>query len=578
MGELPRIPRLSLPTSASGNEKRVNKTRRVSKAELEQSQTQSSPIAANSRGLTPERPQRRRASSGGSNGGVENERGKRRLSSQGSDGNNPEERDRKRHSNRKPSDELCSLRGLSEEADAPSTGGDRTPEIDTPCRRPAALRRSTASYPSRVSSKPALPTRSQSDGSRDVLTPDAIDQNIERILKSKLPPLETTTKDWGYNYVLSVEQQNDEIEELLKVGHTTTTIQRRARNIKCQKARQIQDPENPASPPIRLHARAELLIKNELDNFVRPFWCIACRQTHKEYFTAPRHVVFEVTRRWRSFCALEPYDERGELRPMWLHRLQQIRRCGKEEKVDDHAERARRWAGFSETTRADELRYYAWVAASCALPFRWLFVAYLEALVIWILSPSQSRCAVGWLVLLGLLSLAEMLYSDMTLRMASTSSTNPGRRFPVANKTKGDELEFAHGSHKEDDTASSVVAAATAAGAGAGATDDDGDDDNNDGDGDVDDDNDDESDKNDDCQPPDPESVDGEVFVEREADNSPASSQYRTELEGLGTMDLAAATKHGESCITVYKVRRSRSSRKSGQSPEDAIPISESED
>jgi hypothetical protein len=140
---------------------------------------------------------------------------------------------------------------------------------------------------------------------------------IRNVFKKGLPK-ET---DNGINYVLTAWNQNNPEEVFLKVGFTKDTIESRQNRIRntCNHGSKNQTPHDQAR--IRLYKAAEALIIADLQSQKHVFDCI-CRTPHREYFKIPKGVALKVTKRWTSFCQMEPWDATGSLHPFWEERLE----------------------------------------------------------------------------------------------------------------------------------------------------------------------------------------------------------------------------------------------------------------
>ncbi|KAL2136166.1 hypothetical protein VTI74DRAFT_5219 [Chaetomium olivicolor] len=204
---------------------------------------------------------------------------------------------------------------------------DESPSISIARRRrSASSKTSTPSgrpRPAPCVARPTAKIRSASDPLPVVVTakrPYNSDVAIEDLIRGTAKIRMQT----GFVYVLTAVHKG---KHIVKIGHTTSSVERRVRQIE-QTCRCIQF-DRPSidlpQPQIELHyMTVEKLAHIELRNFRYTFDC-PCGKRHLEYFDVDHEVARHVVKRWIRFCEASPWDARVgqklELKDEWRDRL-----------------------------------------------------------------------------------------------------------------------------------------------------------------------------------------------------------------------------------------------------------------
>ncbi|ROV92370.1 hypothetical protein VMCG_09113 [Cytospora schulzeri] len=73
------------------------------------------------------------------------------------------------------------------------------------------------------------------------------------------------------------------------------------------------------------HFRIEMVIHLQLHNVrLRDVGCIGCGARHEEWFGVDVGYAERLVSLWQGFANCHPYDEQGEMLPMWRERLEEL--------------------------------------------------------------------------------------------------------------------------------------------------------------------------------------------------------------------------------------------------------------
>ncbi|KAI1740388.1 hypothetical protein F4680DRAFT_448144 [Xylaria scruposa] len=240
--------------------------------------------------------------------------------------------------------------------------------------------------------------RSRKREKSDMISQD-VDDKITEVLLKRLSKTELKKDKIGKNYLFEVVPAGDTERVVVKIGHTTMSEERRMRAIsnRCNHF-SMEREADPEGRLIYLYQKAEKLMQAELYDCTYNFSC-DCGEAHREYFDVDKTTAREVIRRWRAFCELEPYDANGILRPFWEQRLRDHNTSYRKNDdqyrgLSEQEERRLRWQRFTTPTQLEKLSFNITYFGARACQVQWEDIASIEALVIFVLYPSEL--ASGW--------------------------------------------------------------------------------------------------------------------------------------------------------------------------------------
>ncbi|KAI0547093.1 hypothetical protein F4679DRAFT_555314 [Xylaria curta] len=241
--------------------------------------------------------------------------------------------------------------------------------------------------------------RSRKRKKSDKISSRDVDDRITEVLLKRLSEKELKKDKIGKNYLFEVVPAGDTERVVVKIGHTTLSEERRLRAISNQCNHFSMEREtDPEGSLIYLYQKAEKLMQAELYDCTYNFSC-DCGVAHREYFDVDKTTAREVSRRWRAFCELEPYDNNGILRPFWEQRLRDHNTSYRKKNdqcqgLSKQEERRLRWERFTTPTRLEKLSFNVTYVWGCVCRIQWEDVAFIEALAISILY--SSKVTHGW--------------------------------------------------------------------------------------------------------------------------------------------------------------------------------------
>lgn len=227
-----------------------------------------------------------------------------------------------------------------------------------------------------------------------------VDDGIIKEIKKKLTA--TDLKDeFGIPYTLLIDRGQSS-KTIIKVGSTQDTVMKRMGNIAGKHTTwKYKAAHGMDKTPMRCYHKAERLAQKELAHFLERTKCFCGTKVHREYFVGLDAAVgIAAVNRWRRFCAAEPYEENGTLKPFWALRLQEGRfLAAKTEAAGDYVRCAQRWEQFVDATSLDHLHYRVGrlIDALGSPSLVWRLCNLAQALL-YLISPHIITWVVSWLV------------------------------------------------------------------------------------------------------------------------------------------------------------------------------------
>lgn len=163
----------------------------------------------------------------------------------------------------------------------------------------------------------------------------------------------TRNSSSGDVYVL----QNPAWPNHVKIGESGRDVDKRITELKkscdIRSLKQVVDTEQRNFLNYKI---VEKLCHEELKNFRKKFLCTSCKnlrgdqKKHQEWFQVNPEIAVRTVQKWRRWMSLSPYDGDGDLVPWWQHKandelfFKEEPFDAKEEAIDDHDSRHRRWS------------------------------------------------------------------------------------------------------------------------------------------------------------------------------------------------------------------------------------------
>jgi hypothetical protein len=225
----------------------------------------------------------------------------------------------------------------------------------------------------------------------------AVDDRIIKRLKNKNNTGNGDKKGLAYVFGIGGAHPTDPV---VKIGSTGDKLHERINSMDLQGKHRLWtfDPTPSRDfKPERLYKITEYLAQAEFHCqllFGKNNKCV-CEMVHREYFGLEAAAAVAAVSRWQKFCASEPFDKTGMLRPFWAHRLERRIPPGAAEKATDHAARGRRWDRFVDATPLDYLLYDVerLVRAVRLDPHRWRWCSVAQAATCLLLPGSYASTA-----------------------------------------------------------------------------------------------------------------------------------------------------------------------------------------
>lgn len=315
------------------------------------------------------------------------------------------------------------------------------PRISTPTKPKSAPAVPSASK-SKVADKavlrrPGMPPHAQSAPARHSNAMSSkTHQRIIHQLRAPLPPAQVKNQATGNNYIFETVVSSDKL--VMKIGSTRGSEYARLDTIsKACKHVHIAKQEDPEHAPIRLHARAEILMHAELKDLTHTFSCQCKVKAHREYFDVDKEVALEVVQRWRRFCQWEPYGEDGNLKPFWEQRLRNFSSFDSSETELDHKARGRRWDQFVNPSSHDMFLFDLRSALGRVWRRRWETIAFIQSFRVLILTFPQFSTVIHFMLISCgiMLELAEF---DLPIFLSAFAGARTGVQQQASSKPQED--------------------------------------------------------------------------------------------------------------------------------------------
>ncbi|KAJ3563330.1 hypothetical protein NPX13_g8240 [Xylaria arbuscula] len=280
----------------------------------------------------------------------------------------------------------------------------------TPQRTPPPLPSILASAPGRLqSSHRTNRPRSSSHVDNKSWSRRDVDDEIKNTLIEPLTEAvqkSRTKLKIGDVYIFKATPQTEPHCKLLKIGSTAKSEKSRKDAIMnvCRFSSLKQHPD-PRSMWLHLFEKAEKLAHGHLVDRKRKFVC-PCGKSHQEYFDVDTKTAERVVQCWRQFCASDPYDAKGELRPFWKHRLGNLgnlRYWGSQEVegLDELESRHRKWEEFANPRWLDKFRFDATVKVGKAWAKRLHIITVINLFIIAFFASPSLKLFCLWLMIVG---------------------------------------------------------------------------------------------------------------------------------------------------------------------------------
>ncbi|KAI1335843.1 hypothetical protein F5Y15DRAFT_224385 [Xylariaceae sp. FL0016] len=263
------------------------------------------------------------------------------------------------------------------------------------------------------SNSPETPTRksrhkSSQSSPESPLKPPGLDSKIASELRKQIPKGQLKEKT-GNNYIFEISTVAQPDKTIVKVGVASNEEKLRLDYIKnaCKHVRMEQQ-HDPEHVPIAFFKRAEKLAHAELTNYQHHFDC-PCGIRHTEYFDIDAGTAQKVVRRWRRFCKLDPYDEEGNLRPFWKHRLRHRQLWNVSDVELSLEERQKLWDRFISPADWEYPLYEVTVTFGKVWGWRWHVIGFGESFILAVVC-FPSFWAMIWFAVVAAWVLLEMMH------------------------------------------------------------------------------------------------------------------------------------------------------------------------
>lgn len=170
-----------------------------------------------------------------------------------------------------------------------------------------------------------------------------ISLNLRKVATSRLVKGEME----GYLYI-----HRDTKGGLVKIGYSNDPQRRGQQHRKCERNLVYIHISNRT----KLMKRAERLVKLDLGHVCRPWYCAKCQHTHKEYFEVDEDKAKMIVDRWVDWINnCDPYDQTGDMLPIWSRLLHYDRVAAPGIGSHDHEARWAHWESVLSAPSADDI-------------------------------------------------------------------------------------------------------------------------------------------------------------------------------------------------------------------------------